>query len=103
MKDLGHQLEMSEEDYGDTGKLSYKTVHSYLYSFSLEKLNHLVSLKYFALFFCHYFNEGILAGRRVERKQTMRKHYASYTAACNLILKLCQETLRKSMEMVSGQ
>ena len=103
MKDLGHQLEMSEEDYGDTGKLSYKTVHSYLYSFSLEKLNHLVNLKYFALFFCHYFNEGILAGRRVERKQTMRKHYASYTAACNLILKLCQETLRKSMEMVSGQ
>jgi hypothetical protein len=64
----------------------------------LEKLNSLVNLKFFAFFYCYYFEQGIIRGRRIENKDTMRKHFASYTEACNLILRLCQETLRRSIE-----
>ena len=92
MKDIASQIEVlptGSDNLGDHTTLSFKTVHSYLYSFSLEKLNNLVNLKYFAFFYCHYFKEGIVAGKRLERKETMRKHLTSYTEACNLILHLC--------------
>jgi hypothetical protein len=78
--------------------MSFKTIHSYLYCFSLEKLNNLINLKYFAFFFCHYFKHGILDGNRLIRKPSIRKHLDSYTEAYNLILSLCQETLRLSIE-----
>lgn len=61
MKSIASSIEMIGED-GETQSLSFKTIHSYLYSFSLEKLNNLVNLKYFAFFFCHYFKDGIMAG-----------------------------------------
>lgn len=86
-----------QESVESTRSMSYKTIHTYLYSFSLEKLNNLINLKYFAFFFCHYFKHGILNGKRIERKLSMRRHMASYTEACNLILSLCQETLKCSI------
>ena len=61
MKSIASSIEVIGED-GETQSLSFKTIHSYLYSFSLEKLNNLVNLKYFAFFFCHYFKDGIMAG-----------------------------------------
>ena len=99
MKDIGSQAEKAEDEYIEGSRMSFKTVHSYLYSFSLEKLNNLVNLKYFAFFYCHYFKEGVLASHRIERKSTMRKHFTSYASACNLILRLCQDTLRRSIDM----
>ena len=96
MRNIAETVQIEGED-GEMHTLSFKTIHSYLYSFSLEKLNNLVNLKYFAFFYCHYFKEGILVERRIENKQTMSKHYESYTEACNLILALCQETLKRSI------
>ena len=67
MKNIASSIEILGED-GEIRTLSFKTIHSYLYSFSLEKLNNLVNLKYFAFFYCHYFKEGIVEGQRIERK-----------------------------------
>lgn len=61
-------------------------------------MNSLVNLKFFAFFYCYYFEQGITQGRRIENKDTMRRHFTSYTDACNLILSLCQETLKRSVE-----
>ena len=88
MKNIAETIDIVGED-GEMHTLSFKTIHSYLYSFSLEKLNNLVNLKYFAFFYCHYFKEGIIGEQRIEKKETMSKHFESYTEACNLILTLC--------------
>jgi len=97
MKNIAESISILGED-GEPRTLCFKTIHSYLYSFSLEKLNNLVNLKYFAFFYCHYFKDGILGGQRIERKQSMCKHFKSYTEAINLILALCQDTLKRSIE-----
>lgn len=96
MKNIALSIEIIGED-GLVKTLSFKTIHSYLYSFSLEKLNSLVNLKYFAFLFCIYFRDGIVKERRIENKDTMNKHFNSYTEACNLILKLCQYTLMRTV------
>ena len=67
MKNIAESIDILGED-GEIRNISFKTIHSYLYSFSLEKLNNLVNLKYFAFFYCHYFKDGILAGQRIEKK-----------------------------------
>jgi hypothetical protein len=99
MKNIAETVDVVVGEDGEVRTtLSFKTIHSYLYSFSLEKLNNLVNLKYFAFFFCHYFKDGVLAGGRLEKKASMLKHIKSYTEACNLILTLCQDTLRRSLD-----
>lgn len=74
-----------------------------MYSFSLEKLNSLVSLKYFAFIYSHYFNVMINNRNRIESKKTMFKHYCSYIEAFNLVLRLSKETLKKVYIKASEQ
>jgi hypothetical protein len=97
MKNIAETIDIVGED-GESRHLSFKTIHSYLYSFSLEKLNNLVNIKYFAFFFCHYFKDRIVSGQGLERKSSMNKHLKSYTDACNLILVLCQDTLSRAID-----
>lgn len=78
-------------------KSPFKQLHSYLYSFSLEKLHSLVNLKNFAFLYCHYYQEQIIHKNQVENKKSMQKHYTTYVEAFNLILRLCKETLKKAL------
>lgn len=65
-----------------------KFLHSHFYSFSVGKLMKLVLYKYFAFFFCHYFDQEIARGNRIEQNSTMNKNLFAYKDGCNLILTL---------------
>ncbi|CDW84859.1 UNKNOWN [Stylonychia lemnae] len=82
--------------------VDYKTLHSYLYNFSLEKLNNLIKMKYFAFFYCHYYLDGIIKNQRIEKKVNMNKYRDSYHEASYLIFKLCQGTLVKMIESIKN-
>jgi hypothetical protein len=62
---------MKVEDIEDE---RFKIFHSYLYSFSLEKLYILVNLELFAFFYCYYYQHVILDQKRIEKKKSMKKH-----------------------------
>ena len=56
LSDIGTEMGDDKRDkWSGAMSQKYKEIHSYLYSFSLEKLNNLVNLKYFAYFYSHYF------------------------------------------------
>lgn len=85
---------MKVEDIEDD---RFKIFHSYLYSFSLEKLYILVNLELFAFLYCHYYRHVVLDQKRIEKKKSMKKHASSYTEAANLVLKLSQKTLAQTL------
>eukprot|EP00347_Sterkiella_histriomuscorum_P020959 403335800 len=83
--------------------LKYNILHTYMYSFSLEKLNMLVNLDFFAFFYVHYFQEKIVKQNRIQNKDSMKKHQEQYIDACNLILRLCQKSLSKKLAKMVDQ
>eukprot|EP00347_Sterkiella_histriomuscorum_P021751 403332891 len=85
---------MKVEDIEDE---RFKIFHSYLYSFSLEKLYILVNLELFAFFYCYYYQHVVLEQKRIEKKKSMKKHSQAYTDAANLVLRLSQKTLKESL------
>lgn len=59
MSDLQTTIKKRNVDY------RYLIFHTFLYSFSLEKLYVLVNLDLFALFYCFYFKKVIVEGRKI--------------------------------------
>ena len=71
-----------------------KTFHLYLYKFTLERLNCMVTFKHFAVLFCHYYDKQILQEDRILKSRTMSGASDIYISASNLLLKICKNTIR---------
>lgn len=74
-----------------------KIFHTYLYKFTLERLNCMVTYKYFALLYCYYFEREILREDRIQKNNTMIRCPDIYVAASNLLLKICKSTMQEAL------
>ncbi|CDW74741.1 UNKNOWN [Stylonychia lemnae] len=70
-------------------------IQYHLYSFSLGKLENLMNQFQFSFFFVQYYQLALVQNNIVGQKPTMAKNQCYYVEAYNLLLRGCQQTLKK--------
>eukprot|EP00347_Sterkiella_histriomuscorum_P000372 403376117 len=74
----------------------FKLVHSYLYSFSLDKLSDSINQFQFAYFFCNYYQINVQPNDHTVFRNNQQPNQASaFRKTCDQLLQLCQRTILK--------
>eukprot|EP00347_Sterkiella_histriomuscorum_P022867 403336861 len=80
--------------------LKFKTIHSYLYQFTLAKLSDLINKFQFAYLYCNYYQNSLQNFDYTKSKGEVEVNHVAYTQTSEQLLELCQRSIQKQYDIL---